>query len=65
MGSVGAARKVFLIGHRKQWHVILPIVLVLFAVREMHHDFSSEKLLHDPGQQQYQRLIFTKFKITC
>ena len=41
------------------------IVLVLFGVMETHHDFSSEQLLHDPGQQQYQRLIFTKIKIMC
>ena len=26
-----------LIGRRKQWHVILPIVFVLFGVRETHH----------------------------
>ena len=29
--------KCLLIGRRKQWHVILPIVLVLFGVRETHH----------------------------
>ena len=51
MGSIGAARKVSaIIGHRKQWHVILPIVLVLFGVRETYHDFPSEQLLHDLGQ---------------
>ena len=67
MGRVGAACKVSLNGHRKQKHFILPIVLVLFGVRETHHGFSPEQLLHDPGQlrKQYQRLIFTKFKITC
>ena len=41
-----------LIGHRKQWHVILPIVSVLFGARERTiGDFSSEQLLHDPVLQ--------------
>ena len=34
---VGAARKVLLIGRRKQGHVILSIVSVLFGVRVRHH----------------------------
>ena len=29
--------KCLLIGCRKQWHVILPTVLILFGVRETHH----------------------------
>jgi len=53
-----------LIGRRKQWHVILPIVLVLFGVREMHHgDFSSEQLLNDPLKNISSLVIILKILI--
>ena len=53
----GVSRKVFPDGRRKQWHVILSIVSVLFGVRVCTiGDFSPEQLLHDP---------FAMFKQYC
>ena len=48
MGSVGAACKVSPNGHTG--YNDMSFFQLLFGIRETHHDFSSEQLLHDPGQ---------------